>query len=188
MNAREESVNPDARDGVVMLYGATMMAVQTFERSLATLVLVLGVKKRSPKTPERAARKFVQAIKRSLHIYQRASAAELRDKLPDDFDAELMADIELLIDLRDRLAHRYLLEKIVDRTTFQPGTALELIGFGREFGRVEKVLRQRYEAVVASFSTDETPNRLAELVESLARPVMFGGPWTPPSSSADAPE
>jgi hypothetical protein len=46
-----------------------------------------------------------------------------------------MADIERLIDLRDRLAHRYLIQKIVDRTTFQPGTAEELIRFGMEYRR-----------------------------------------------------
>ncbi len=46
------------------------------------------------------------------HVFQRASASELRNMLPADFDAALLAEIEELIPIRDRLAHRYLVEQL----------------------------------------------------------------------------
>ena len=171
---------------VLFVYGETMLAVQNFERALATLVIILGRSRRTRelKTPEAVARALERELNRSIHGYQRASAAELRNKLPHDFDPELLPEIERMITWRDRLAHNYLLEKLVlagGPTFFQPGTAAELMEVGIGFQVLVQTLSDRVNAAVAELPSAGAPDAFHELVRSLARPVKFGEPWKPPN-------
>src|ERR1700734_2033715 len=107
---------PDPADidaAVLGIYGATMLAVQAFERSLAVLVLVLEAKpwkNRTFKTDEQCKAYIGKQIARAIDVFQRSSAKALRNRLPDSFDPELKDQITALIVWRDRLAHRYLVE------------------------------------------------------------------------------
>ncbi len=176
------TLDPDAT-AVLFHYGATMVAAQNFERSLATLVVILG---RSPrtrelKTPEAAAR----ALQRALHAYRRVSAAELRRKLPEDFDPELLPELEVMIDWRDRLADRYLMEKLaLDDCPghFQPGTADELMEVGIGFQVVVAKLGEKITAAAAELPKGRgAADALGELIDGLARPVTLGEGWTSPA-------
>ncbi len=167
------TLNPDAA-AVLFHYGATMLAVQNFERSLATLVLLARPRTRELKTPEAAAR----GLQRALHDYRRVSAAELRRKLPEDFDPELLPELEVMIDWRDRLADRYLMEKLdLDDGPghFQPGTADELMAVGIGFQVVVAKLGEKITAAAAELPQDRgAADALGELIDRLARPVTLG--------------
>jgi len=123
--------DPTTLDAAVLVtYGATMLAVQAFERSLAALVLVLEArpwKTRTFKSDEHFRSYLRKAIPRAIDVFQRASAKALRNKLPADFDPELKEEIERLIMWRDRLAHRYLVENARPGSPhFQPELFVEL--------------------------------------------------------------
>jgi hypothetical protein len=150
--------------------------VQSFEQSLAVLSLSLEIEPRSDQTPAQAIRRLRKLLKRAVHRFQRASASELRKLLPEDFDPDLLPVIERLIESRDRLAHRYLLEKIVDRPNhrFAIGTPAELAALGSEFVEVTKHLAAKYEAIIASWPKGDVAEEVREYLESLARPVMCG--------------
>src|ERR1700733_13985205 len=95
---------------VLGAYGATMLAVQAFERSLAILVLALEAKpwKAKPsKNKEQFHASLQKLISRQIDTFQRSSAKALRNRLPEDFDAALLAEIETAIAWRDRLARRF---------------------------------------------------------------------------------
>lgn len=111
-----ERTPPDPTDidaAVLGAYGATMLTVQTFERSLAVLVLAQETqpwKNRTFKTDEQCKAYVGKQISRAIDVFQRSSAKALRNRLPDSFDLKLKDQITALIVWRDRLAHRYLVE------------------------------------------------------------------------------
>lgn len=116
---------------VLSAYGATMLAVQAFERNLAVLVLALEAKpwKTKPfKSKEQFRASLQKLISRQIDAFQRASAKALRNRLPQDFDAALLTEIEIAIAWRDRLAHRYLVERVRPGhgDHFEPGAFIEL--------------------------------------------------------------
>ena len=97
----------------MLAYSGAMMQVQVFERNLAILVLAMEGKpgRTQPfKSPEQLRAHVSKLITRSMNTFQKATARQLRNRLPKDFDPELLAEIEPLIEWRDRLAHRYLYE------------------------------------------------------------------------------
>lgn len=92
------------------MYGWTMWAVQRFEYCLAALSILRS----SVKSPERlidTAQKAYSALQKQFAIYrhrfERASAQELPNLLPDDL-ADSLPELEELIEARNELAHRYL--------------------------------------------------------------------------------
>jgi uncharacterized protein YpbB len=92
------------------MYGWTMWAVQRFEYCLAALSILRS----SVKSPERlidTAQKAYSALQKQFAIYrhrfERASAKELQNLLPDDL-ADSLPELEELIEARNELAHRYL--------------------------------------------------------------------------------
>lgn len=93
--------------GVILAYRTTMMQVQVFERNLAVLVLALESKpwrNRKFKSEQHLRVYMGKLITRTINTFQKASTMQLRNRLPDDFDPELRAEIEPLIEWRDRLA------------------------------------------------------------------------------------
>ncbi len=92
-------------------YGWTMWAVQRFEYFLAGLS-ILRAPVKSPGRLIDTAQKAYSALQKQFAVYhhrfERASANELRNLLPDDLPELLRAEIDELIEIRNDLAHRYL--------------------------------------------------------------------------------
>lgn len=93
------------------VYGWAMWAVQTFEYRLAGLSIL-----RSPvKSPARVldtTQKVHSALQKQFGVYrhrfERASAKELKNLLPDDVPEPLRSELDELVRARNDLAHRYL--------------------------------------------------------------------------------
>lgn len=93
------------------MYGWTMWAVQVFEYRLAGLSIMRAPVKQPMRVLD-TAQKVYSALQKqfatSEHRFERASAKELRNLLPDDFPDPLKSELDELIDIRNDLAHRYL--------------------------------------------------------------------------------
>ncbi|HEV2974522.1 MAG TPA: hypothetical protein VGX69_05940 [Solirubrobacteraceae bacterium] len=173
------------------MYGATMLSVQAFERSLAALTLALGAKpwKTKPfKSPEHMHRYLGRLFSRIAHAFQKASAAELRKMLPAGLDPDLVAEIDGLIKWRGRLAHRYLIEKMVlgaGGLSFKPGVPVELLRVSQQFAATGKKVTDLLQSTIASWpQLEDTPPEVIAMFSSFARPLMFGEPWEPPAEQS----
>ncbi len=172
---------------VLSTYGLTMLYVQKFERVLAAVTLALDAKpwqKRSFKSPEHTRRHLRGLFTRCIHHFQKASASELRKMLPPELDPDLAAEIDALIKWRDRLAHRYLIEKGVlgdGELRFKPGVLAELLRVSGQFDATGKKLNDLLASTITSWPRDEimSPDAV-EVFVSIVRPLMFGEPWQPP--------
>ena len=181
-------LDPAAVDmGVMLAYGATMMQVQVFERNLAVLILVLESKpwRTRPFKSQQHFRAYIsKLITRSINTLHKASARQLRNRLPEDFDPELLAEIEPLIAWRDRLAHRYLLEQM--RLGAGPGPSLKPDGFGellelsQFFQATALKLNERMLARLAEFPESDTPDGVQDVFLGLARAMMLGEEFNVP--------
>lgn len=167
--------------GVMLAYGAAMMQVQVFERNLALLVLALESKPgrtRPFKSQEHLREYMSKLIARSINVFHKASARQLRNRLPEDFDPELFAEIETLIAWRDRLAHRYLLEHM--RLGAGPGPRLkpeafgELLDLSKHFQATALKLNERMLARLAEFPESDAPDGVRDVFVGLARAMMLG--------------
>jgi hypothetical protein len=96
---------------LLTMYGWTMWAVQVFEYRLAALSIMCAPVKQPMRVLD-TAQKVYSALQKqfsiSEHRFERASAKELRNLLPDDFPDPLKSELDELIDIRNDLAHRYL--------------------------------------------------------------------------------
>lgn len=183
-------LEPAAVDmGVMLAYSAAMMQVQVFERNLAVLVLALESKPgrtRPFKSEEHFRAYMSKLITRSINVFHKASARQLRNRLPEDFDSELLAEIEPLIAWRDRLAHRYLLEHM--RLGSGPGARLnsdafgELLDLSKHFQATALKLHQRMLARLAEFPESEAPDGVQDVFLGLARAMMLGEEFNVPGS------
>jgi hypothetical protein len=180
--------DPAAVDmGVMLAYGAAMMQVQVFERNLAVLILALESKPgrtRPFKSQEHFREYMSKLITRSINTFRKASARQLRNRLPGDFDADLLAEIELLIAWRDRLAHRYLLEHM--RLGTDPGPRLkpeafgELLDLSKHFQGTALKLHQRMLDRLAEFPESDAPEGVQDVFLDLARAMMLGEEFNAP--------
>jgi hypothetical protein len=167
--------------GVILAYGAAMMQVQVFERNLALLILALESKPgrtRPFKSQEHFRAYMSKLITRSINTFHKASARQLRNRLPEDFDSELLAEIEPLIAWRDRLAHRYLLEHM--RLGSGPGPRLnseafgELLDLSKHFQATALKLHERMLARLAELPESDAPDGVQDVFLGLARAMMLG--------------
>jgi hypothetical protein len=183
-------IEPAAVDMAVLgAYGATMLTVQAFERNLAVLVLALEAKpwKTKPfKSKEQFRASFEKLISRQIDAFQRASAKVLRNRLPQDFDAALLAEIETAIVWRNRLAHRYLIESVRPGhgNHFEPGAFIELWRLSTQFQAVTSKLHERLQARLAELPKSEAPEPVREVFVSLARTIVLGEDFRLPESEA----
>jgi hypothetical protein len=168
---------PDALS-VYYVYGTTMTSVQHFERTLATLLLLLKrtARMRELKTPAAVVRALERVASSSTHAYRIPSVRTLRKELPDDFDPELLAEIERLLPWRERLAHRYLLEKLAPEgdTLFRPETAEELMAAGVAFSAATRKLGEMVVDCVAALPQVSPIDDPDDPISSLARAVLEG--------------
>jgi len=119
-----------------------------------------------------------------MHRFQRASASELRNLLPDHINSTLMHDLETMIDWRDLLAHRYRLKKVVDdsQRQFAADTAGELIRVHSQFVDLTERITAKTDETMASLPSQDGQDDLREMFVSLARPILFGEPLPPPNA------
>jgi hypothetical protein len=105
-------------------YGWTMWAIQRFEYRLAGLS-ILRAPVKSPgrliDTPQKAYSALEKQFAVYHHRFERASANELRNLLPDELPELLREEIDRLIEIRNDLAHRYL------RRTLEGGDTADLV-------------------------------------------------------------
>jgi hypothetical protein len=109
------------------VYGWTMWAVQTFEYRLAALSILL-TPVRSPGRLLDTTQKVQSALQKQFAVYRhrfdRASAKELKNLLPEDIPEPLRSELDELVDARNDLAHRYLRRTLDGRV--QPDLRSEL--------------------------------------------------------------
>lgn len=151
------------------VYGWTMWGVQTFEYRLAALSII-----RAPvKKPDRlidTVQKAYSALEKQFatcrHRFERASAKELQQLLPDDLPETLQAEIGELILERNRLAHRYLrrtLEASEPPDLREELQALQKLGY-RFVELGDHLLRLMHESV-----TERSPNVSEAQFEALQK-------------------
>jgi hypothetical protein len=162
-----------------------MLTVQAFERNLATLVLVLEAKpwRNKTLTREQFRASMGKQIRRSIDVFQRASAKALRKRLPEDFDPEMASEIETLIAWRDRLAHRYLAENARPGTPhFKPELLVELWDVSKAFQEMTAKLHELVVARVAEMPKSDVPNGVGEVIDALMRTIVLGEEFNPESA------
>jgi hypothetical protein len=156
-------------------YGRAMLAIQLFEFSLSTYVLVLKIDpERRPRALHRELRRI---IRRGFHAYRRASASETARDLErfvaeGRVEAELHTEIRNAIKWRDRLAHRYLREALVrdrdGRPALREGSTGDLARLARGFDRLGRQLEQEVNRIVAQWPMPDLPPEVQEVLTHLA--------------------
>jgi hypothetical protein len=129
------------------------------------------------KSAERFAADLDRLTTRMDDRFQKASAKGLRKMLPAGFDPDLLAEIDVLIPVRDRLAHRYPFEKLVPGppgSPFQPGTERELRELGTRFGATATKLNDRTLARLAELPERQAPPEMREAIEGRVRAIVLG--------------
>jgi hypothetical protein len=168
--------------GVMLAYSGAMMQVQVFERNLAILVLTMEAKpgRTQPfKSPEQFQTHVGRLITRSMNTFQKATARQLRNRLPKDFDPDLLAEIEPLIEWRDRLAHRYLYERMSIPSSGS-GPRLKAEAFGelldvsKHFQATAAKLHERMLARLAEFPKADVPEGVRDVFTALGRTMLLG--------------
>jgi hypothetical protein len=177
---------------VLSIYGSTMLKVQAFEQTLATLMLALQVKAEAPRTyptPRHFHRHVRRLLKKYIHAYQHATASELRQKLPEGFDPALVEEIEEATEYRDLLAHRFLIARLAPggqggEGIFKRGTITQLVRLGEGFDAlIAKLLAAQTAATDSLPKADNAPAWLRDFFGSMARPIMFGERFEPPGDA-----
>jgi len=158
---------------VLQQYGRTMLAVQVLERMLAMLVVTVTRRKSKRTVLDGGLEEALDRVaKRMEHAFHKASATELAKLLPQDFDESLLGAILELLPVRNRLAHLYLAQQLLNRGTDDP--VVELRGMQERFeavaGRINTVQRE----AASSFPPIEVPTELREAVRKKALPLFFG--------------
>jgi hypothetical protein len=169
---------------VLSQYGRVMLAVQLFETQLIGTAMLASVK--DPHAPVRRTnlhRVVSKFVKRAIHLSFKATASEARDSAMRILPADLMTEIDEAIKWRNRLAHRYLREKIIgsEDGEFAPGTYDELIQLTTSFDRLGKRLARQNEEIQSTWPGDSPPPaQVADVLDKVAMNLLRGeGP--PPS-------
>lgn len=126
------------------------------------------------------------AIRRQLHVFQRASASELRNEIRGHIeDEKLMEQISTAVKWRDLLAHRYLIQRIRrggDRM-FRKGTLSELIRLTNDFNQVDAALAEVWKARLHSAPPPSSdlpgpPEAFERAFQKVARSIFCGAAWS----------
>jgi hypothetical protein len=165
------------------LYGATMLQVQVWELALATLRFAIGVD--PARAPKKLEGEVARSIKQSWHFYRKATATENFKSLQDAEyqDKDLLAEVETLIPIRTRLAHRYLRENLKAMKAAQdagePIVAaifLELYGFTLQFKSSSERMTEAFQAMIRAHGKQEGEGQYTKLFEALGRAILEGKP------------
>jgi hypothetical protein len=162
---------------VMAIYGALMLEVQLFEMNVAVLSLV------AESDPERRSnaslrRQLDAAHRKSRHTFRRGSLSASRDRLKGKIDDDLLAEVDELLAYRNRLAHRFLIERMVAEgdPRFKGGTALEILEYARHFKATGRKVQKETERRTGV--SPGAPRDIETLLERFARSIMVGGDVT----------
>jgi hypothetical protein len=180
-----------------MLYGATMLAVQGVEHSVAWLYLVATV---DPSSASNASiqRQWRNVTTRSWGAFQTGSAGMklndingLKGRIPE----QLREDADRFIKTRrNQLAHRFLIEQLVQPAEgpprFASGSILRLVETTIEARQLIKRLFAEADAIRASWPRhSDPPDDVREFMELLGRVTMLKRfPADPPAGEPTRPE
>jgi hypothetical protein len=171
--------DPDKSIGwVTLLYGATMTSIQSFERSLAHLSIVVNA------DPSKQSGDFWKDYRRvwdeHWRAFQKDSAGQtlrkrLKGKIPDDLYERLDA---LITTRRNTLAHRFMIERVErdddGEARFRRGTILELLRTYIEVRKLsEEVVAEAESARARLPDAGPVPPEAAEAIEDLIQFTMF---------------
>lgn len=131
-------------------------------------------------------RTIKKVLKRAIHLSFKATAADARNSAARILPADLMEDVDRAIKWRNRLAHRYLREKIIGSGNgeFASGTYDELVKLTHSFDSLGKRLAKENERIGSSWPTDTPPPpQVAAFLESSMMTILKGEP--PPQGGQD---
>ncbi|HEY5943628.1 MAG TPA: hypothetical protein VIT89_12315 [Solirubrobacterales bacterium] len=173
-----ERVDPDGSTYDVMaIYGALMLEVQVFEMNVAVLSLV------AESDPERQSnaslrRQLDAAYRKSRHTFRRGSLSASRDRLKGRINEDLLAEVDEFLAHRNRLAHRFLIERMVveGEPRFKGGTALEILEYARHFKATGRRIQKETER--RTRDSPDAPGDIETLLERFAHSIMLGGDVT----------
>jgi hypothetical protein len=153
-------------------YGAAMLQVQMFEMTLATLV---AVAEHGPRQDLR------RSIKRTWHLFSKASASEMKRRLKGKVEAELFAEIVELIGWRDYLTHRYLRQRLFDPAApsvmREDATLLvELLQLGEAFAEISNRVNEVTFGIVDASSASEAPEAVRAALTQAGRSLVSAQP------------
>ncbi len=163
-------------------YGRLMLEVQRFEMHLAGLCLAADYEQllSGRMRTERQLRKLLKTM---IHLFQRASASEMRRQLEAaGLSGLALEQMTAAIKWRDRLAHRYLRQQQANepRRRFKVGTYEELQQLTSEFTDYNSRLSAAYDTLTAKH--DEPQQTVGELSPKQRRVLnsmfhqIIGGP------------
>ena len=112
------------------------------------------------KSETRVAARMARRETKIIDRFQRAYTKRLLDLLPGDFDATMRSEVEALLPIRDRVAHRYLFE--------------ELDEWAARFRAGFEKLHDAANARLAELPGGEAPPELREAIERNVRAILLG--------------
>jgi hypothetical protein len=123
----------DSRRCVLLAYGEVMSLVQHWEQALPVVWW-----RATRKNPGRPAGDFdtpasQKEIRRLEAAFLRTTAQAVREAVAPHLEPETVDGLPDLMAARNRLAHRFLREQLVEGGDFKPGTHGELIALGTRF-------------------------------------------------------
>lgn len=118
---------------VYELYGFVMFNAQLWERALALIWWQETKRPNAKPSGDFDTRSSKKAVARLEAALLRTTAPAARAKVAATLGDEADAEIGELIEARNRLAHRFLIEQIQDGGTFRPGTLRTLVVLGERF-------------------------------------------------------
>jgi hypothetical protein len=163
---------------VLSQYGRVMLSIQLFETQLIGAAMLASVgNPHGPPKKVQLKRAFKKILKRAIHLNFKATAAEARASAAKVLPPELMKEVDEAIKWRNRLAHRYLREKLIgsERGEFVPGTYDELLKLTHSFDRLGKRLAKENERIGSAWPDDTPPPpEVAHVLESAMMTLLKG--------------
>jgi hypothetical protein len=166
---------------VMGTYGATMFQIQIWEFNIASLANAAHTPIGPAASPAAAERQSRRGFERIVHLTQRATATEMRNLLhtaPTPVEPSVIDEISELIPLRDRLAHRYLREELINPRagfTFSPSVqqAVDLSGFSDQFRACSATMEAETRRILGLHGPEPTPDEVLPLVMEKFAPLLF---------------
>jgi hypothetical protein len=164
---------------VMAQYGAAMLQVQAFEAQLASLVLTVRAKERPPS--KNAKRALEKSLRKITHLLEHATATEMRNELEGRVDEAILDEIDFLIPWRNRLAHRYLRQRLTgpgEKTIkATPDMPFELFEISNAFTAAGRRVEQEQRAIMATLaSPGEVPPGLVDTITLVISELVVGKP------------
>lgn len=158
-----DPTDPDAHQpSIMMLYGAAMMTVQTFEQALvvASLTATIGPDSSSG---EEFVERFPALYSKMWKAFQRGSAKPTLDRLKEHIPESEYETLRQFIEKRNWFCHRFFPECFDhDERRFARGTIVKLIDMQQDTSRALAIVQARTNILVASRRAENTPTDIPD--------------------------